>query len=177
MYNLVAEKYGGALFDVAREREMQEEILQELRLVTKTLQKVPELKLFLDHPEVDSKDKKEVIIQLFGDELSQEMKNFLFVVFDKRREAYFQDIVENYEKLLDAYTRVQKITVTTTIPLNDTQRRKITKFLAKRLRTNIRLEERIDPSIMGGLVLDMEGRRLDRSIAKKLESLRYELTR
>lgn len=84
-------------------------------------------------------------------------------------------VFQSYGKQLEARLGITVIDVVTSVPLDDHLRQIIEKKTAADLGTDIVLNERVDESILGGIVMSAHGRRVDASIQSQLESARYVL--
>ena len=69
-------------------------------------------------------------------------------------------------------TDITEVTVVSAVPLNDTSREKLLAKLQEMTGKTVRLTAKVDPSILGGLRLDLNGTRLDGTVQRRLERLR-----
>ena len=99
------------------------------------------------------------------------MHNFLRVLIDKRRTASYSRIAREYGKLVDESLGLSVGTVVSAIPLSDEQLNSFAEKTGKLLRKNIKLSNKVDPSILGGVKIFIEGKVIDASIRKQLQDL------
>lgn len=129
----------------------------------------------LKNPVVSSSDKNKVLNQLFPS-LSEESSEFLKLVLSKRREAYLIDMAQQYIGMYNEENGIATATVLSAIPLSDEVMNKVKSYLSSALnKSDIRLVNTIDSSVIGGMVVRYQDRLLDLSVAKELKELRKHL--
>jgi F-type H+-transporting ATPase subunit delta len=82
------------------------------------------------------------------------------------------EIAEQFEALADDAAGRVRATVTTAIPLSEADREALGKDLSRGLKKEVRLEARVDPAILGGLILEVGDRLTDASVAARLDQVR-----
>jgi F-type H+-transporting ATPase subunit delta len=113
---------------------------------------------------------------LIGDVL-QEVADFACMLARNNKEAILPEIAREYARLLDEHYGVRQAEVTTAVPLDDAGRTLIVKRLRELAGSSFTLDERVDPSILGGIVLRVDDRIIDRSVRTRLETLRDSITK
>ena len=93
----------------------------------------------------------------------------------RHRVERIDEIVEGYETLADDAAGRVRATVTTAIPLSEADREALGRDLSRGLQKDVRLEARVDPAILGGLVLEVGDRLTDASVATRLDQLRRQV--
>ena len=101
MINVIADRYAQALFEVGEETQTTSELYQELNELVKILNENNDFYSFLKSPLISSEDKKQVIQNIFKDQLSDSMNNFLKIVIDKDRMSAIENIKKSYKNLLN----------------------------------------------------------------------------
>lgn len=170
-----AQKYGYALFEVATEEDVADKILEELRLLDDAFQN-EDLLTVLNHPEIEKEDKKELINKLFKDKLSHWMMNFLYVLIDKNRFSMIREIRICYEDLWYKMKKIERMTVISAIELSPERLEAIGRAYVGKGDVQIEVENKVDPSILGGVILEIGETRIDRSIRGELEEIKKRLT-
>lgn len=84
-------------------------------------------------------------------------------------------VAREYKSILDNETDIVQVTATTTVAMDDQLRTAIKTKLERELQASIYLNERIDPSILGGIVLEIRGDRYDASVRAQLANIRKSL--
>lgn len=86
------------------------------------------------------------------------------------------DVARTYKEILDSEDKTVSVTVTTAVPLDDDLREKVIAKAEKDLNAPVYLVERVDPSIIGGVVLEARGNRYDASVRAQLANIRKTLS-
>ena len=131
----------------------------------------PELYTLLVNPTVAAPRKKDIVKNVFGGRVSQEMENFLYVLIDKGRMRNFPRIVREYEKLLDEEQGFADGVVYSVIALNDERIERIEEQTSRLLNHNVKLRNETDASLIGGIkVMKAAAAAAEKSAAPKAES-------
>lgn len=163
--------YGKALFEAAADRNKVDVILEELKEIRTIFQKNPDFNEFLNTPVISGPEKKQVIEEVFHDRISQETINFLMVLIDKRRMTSFNRIVMEYQKLINQENGISLGTVFSVEPLTDIQLSSFEEKTARLLKKNVKLVNKTDAFLLGGVKIFIEGKVIDASIRKQLQDL------
>jgi F-type H+-transporting ATPase subunit delta len=173
---VVARTYARALFDAAQEKGRLEEVREELQDFQAALRDVPELSALLRNPQLDPSAKAGALEQLLGgaDEL---VRNFLRVVAEKGRSAQIGEIIREFEALYAAEQAVLNVELTTAYELSDAEAGDIVAQIEKASGRAVDASRRVDPNLIGGIVLKAGSRLADGSVRGRLNRLRQELVR
>jgi ATP synthase, F1 delta subunit len=167
----VESTYGKALFEAAKEVDKVELILEELNAIRAIFQEEPDFYEFFNTPVLSGPEKKKVIEKVFTGQLSDETYNFLCILIDKRRTCNFDRIVKEYQHLLNQSVGIFAGTINSVEPLTDIQLSNFEEKTGKLLRKNVKLINKLDPSILGGVKIFIEGKVIDATIRKRLQDL------
>lgn len=85
-------------------------------------------------------------------------------------------VAKQYKEYLDAEDKTVSVTVTTAVPLDDDLREKVRAKAEADLKAPVYLVERVDPSIIGGIMLEVRGKRYDASVRAQLANIRKTLS-
>ena len=102
----------------------------------------------------------------------QDVADFACMLARNNKEAILPEIASEYSRLLDEYYGVRQAEVITAVPLDDEARRMIESRLREIAGSSFTLDEHVDPSIVGGIIVRVGDRIIDRSVRARLESLR-----
>jgi len=171
----VARRYAAAFFSLALEKGLVDSLERELAEVVKTVDENPDLQRFLDNPMVVVAEKKKVVDEVFGGRLSNLTLDFLKVVLDKRREAYLKDIYNEFVKRANEARNLVDVEVTSAKELSQADLTALEARLVKMTGKQVRLTTKVDPALIGGLVVRIGDRVIDGSVTKRLELLREAL--
>ena len=145
-------------------------------LIDDTCEANRELALVLKSPIIQHYKKNQILAAVFGKKVNKLTQAFFELIGRKGREYIFHPITKEFRKQYLQMKGIEKVSVTTTFPLDDKLRGQI-KTIAKDIsKKNPQLEEMIDEDILGGFILNMGSRRIDASVRTKLRKLENELT-
>ncbi len=171
----VAKKYAGALFRLASERNLVESAWKQFNDLAQYLEKDRSFLDFMAAPQVPDQNKERMITQAFAGLFEKPFFNFLMVLMRKRRITYLIEIIEEYDRLVRAEKGIAKATCITTTGLSDTERDKIIEKLTAKTSLKIELEDKVDKSIIGGMIIILHNQIIDGSIRYGLSTLKNRL--
>jgi F-type H+-transporting ATPase subunit delta len=166
--------YARALFEAAQDAGRLEAVSADLAVLAAMLDEVPELRAFLRNPQIDPAGKAEVLAQVTrdGDEL---MRNFVRLVAEKGRGGELAEMSAELEELVARSQNRLTVELTTSYELADDEARSIVETIEKASGRKIEATRSVDPSLIGGIVLQIGSHRADGSVRGRLERLRHEL--
>jgi F-type H+-transporting ATPase subunit delta len=171
----VAHRYAQALFSVALSREMVDMVASELFQLKSFSEKDRRFLIFLEAPQVMTDDKVNLIKSLFTTRISQPLVFFLLLLIEKNRIEYLGDIADEFEKILEIYKGIIKARVITAVPVSDEYKQNLKDKLEKLSGDKIEIIHKIDKGIIGGIIVQLNYRIIDRSIRHELDKLRHDL--
>ncbi len=167
----VAMTYGEALFGAAKDLNKVDEMSGNLKDLAGIFESEPDFYTFLSSPSIPAKEKKQVVRDVFGGKLCDEFNNFLCVLIDKGRIGAYAQIVKVYEELLSREEGYSYGRIVSVQPLTPEQLERFESETAKLLNEKVHLENEIDPSLIGGVVIYVEGKIIDASVKNRLQTL------
>lgn len=171
-----AEKvYSEAVFELAKETGTADKIKEELDALAKVFEDAPELGKFLSAPTVTLEEKLAFIEKNFKERLSETAYNLLCVVTENGRAALIPAIAEDYRNRWYEMKNIAEVRVTTSVPLGDVLRTKLRSKLEAVTKKTVILTESVDPSIMGGIVINYGNTMMDGSVKSKLEAVQKQI--
>jgi F-type H+-transporting ATPase subunit delta len=171
----VAITFVNALADVALKRGQFEQIEKDLDLVSDVITRHDSLKKVLFHPTIPRDEKKKVIMDVFGELVSDLTKNFLYLLVDRRREKILEFIPDVYKTATDEKKGIIKVRVQTVIPLTEDRLSNFKKQLDKITGKTAEIEIIHNPDILGGMIVHIGNRLIDGSVASRLKNLKTKL--
>lgn len=167
------QKYSYALFEVSQEINDQN-IISELKLIKENLKDL-ELQQFLSHPQIDKNIKKETLKKIFGEFISEYLQNFLYVLVDNNRIFYFKDIFKSFEDIWYEMQNIERVKVISAVKLSEEKLLEISQAYKGNDLGEIEISNEVDPSIIGGLILKVDNRIIDRSLKGQLQEMEKKL--
>ena len=172
----LSSRYAKALYDFAGERNQIEEVFGDLQLFANTLKENRELQMLLRNPVVPPHQKHEIFESVFNGTLHETTYQFLDLLLKKRREPDLDTICEGFSHLYKQAHNIKTAQIVTAQPLSDELKTKIISLLTEQTHATIELKESVEPSIIGGFVIQMDDYFLDTSILTKINKLRQEFS-
>jgi F-type H+-transporting ATPase subunit delta len=163
--------YAEAILHVAEEKGQAEELLEELNGLIEYLDGNPELERFLGSPMIEAEPRAQVLEQAFRGKASDLLLDSLLVVNRKGRLSALRAIAAAYRAELRDLRGWVDVHVRTAVPLTADLRQRLEQTLATSTGRKPTLIEKVDPSVIGGLVVEVQGRKIDASVASRLHDL------
>jgi ATP synthase F1 delta subunit len=163
--------YGKALFEAASDMNKEEQILEEALALQEILKENPELLEFIKTPVISAEEKKEKMKAIFSGRICDELLNLLFILIDKRRAGEFGCIVKRYKQLVDESRGFSVGTIFSVNPLSREQLSIFEEKTGKLIRKKVKLENKTNSAILGGVRILIEGKVIDATIRKRLNDL------
>ncbi|MFJ5623565.1 F0F1 ATP synthase subunit delta [Peribacillus loiseleuriae] len=171
----VAKRYSRALFQIAQEQSLLDQLEEELHCVREIFHSDKELLAFLLHPKISVKAKKDVIIQSFSN-VSTYVQNTLIIMVERHRTDSIAQMALEFLELANEARSVAEATVYTVRPLTDNESEAVSSvFAAKVGKRTLKITNIADSSILGGIKLRIGNRIFDGSVNGKLERLSRQL--
>jgi F-type H+-transporting ATPase subunit delta len=167
----LAQVYARSLFEVAREHGKLEELREQLGQLADALNEHRELALFFFSPYFSTKEKQDGLGRLL-DGAEEMLLNFLSVLIENHRMPVIFRIRQQYEHLWEEENRMLPVEITSAIELDQATTESLGRKIGERTGRKVALAARVDPDILGGIVLRVGNSILDASIRNRLEQLR-----
>jgi F-type H+-transporting ATPase subunit delta len=167
----VGRLYAEAVLGIAEERGQSDALLEELKELVEFLDQNPKVEHFLASQMVDEEGRARVLEDLFRGQASDLLLDSLQVINRKGRLGQLRAIAESYRIALRDLRGWVDVHVRTAVPLDAAQRTRLQDVLAASTGKKPTLVERIDPSLIGGMVVEVAGKKFDASVASRLHDL------
>ena len=171
----IAKRYAVGLFYAALKHQVLDRVLEEQNSLASLLKEQPEFRSFLEVPQIQRKEKEELIKGIFLDKLHPVFYHFLLLLLNKHRLNYLIPITEEYEKLVKEHKGVIQAKITTAIPLEKSMVEKLKDKLEKKSGKKIEILLKVEPAIIGGITLILGNQIIDNSISHHLNQLKEEM--
>ena len=135
---------------------------------------MPDLRAVLRNPQIEPRAKARVLEELLG-EADELVRNFLMLTAEKGRIGEIEEIVNEFERLMARRERRLNVELTTAYELSDEDAEEIVKQIEDASGRTVEATRKVDPNLIGGLVLQAGSLRVDASVRGRLEGLRREL--
>jgi F-type H+-transporting ATPase subunit delta len=166
----LARRYATAIFQLAAEANQVGPIGDDLHTFVGALAADETVNRFFRSPVVDRAEKAAVIGQAF-DKLNGVALNAILLLIRKRREALAPEIVAQYDILERQARGAQTLKVTSARPLSKADLDALVAKLTARFKTPFDVTQNVDPNLIGGVRITMGDKRIDGTIAGRLDDL------
>lgn len=171
MDELIAKRYGTALFEVARDHQAMDRMETDIRLVLNTIQENPDFIEILLLPSVLLEKKKGLIKEAFAGKINQDLMSLLLLTADKARQGHLEGILGYALQAIQEEKGVLTAYVTSAADLTAEEREELQDKLSKQTGKKIELDCKIDAALIGGMVIRVKDRLLDYTIRGELHKL------
>ena len=172
---IIARNYAATLLSLGERHggeRMADEFGTAIAEVAELLEREPLVREFLETPRVDLEDKKRALEASFGGRVPDLFLRFLLVVVEKRRQALLREIATEYRELLDEARGRARAEIVVAREPDEALRSEIVASLEKRLGHSVVPMFRVDPSLIGGIIIRVGGEILDGSLRRRTAGLR-----
>ena len=167
----IARRYAEALYDLGYEDGLIAAIEAAYGGVVAAIAATPDAVRFLDHPLVPRARKIAFLDAAFPD-LPEYLRNLFRLLVRNGRAGYIRAVYEEFRILHGIRARIARVKVTTAKPLSPQDRKRLTNHLAAALGSKVELEERVEPSLLGGARLEIDDKVIDGTLRARLARLR-----
>jgi F-type H+-transporting ATPase subunit delta len=168
--------YARALFQAAQEKGNLEAVHAQMQRLRDAVESVDELRALLENPEIESWKKADVLARV-AEGSDEEVVNFLRLIAEKGRAGELPQIVDELDTLVAAAERILDVELTTATELSEQDFGRILGRIEEASGRKVQASRKVDPDLIGGIVLQAGSMRLDASVRGRLERLRHDLTR
>lgn len=165
-------EYAVALFELSLEEGEQERIREELAAVMQAVEENPLFLPMLSTPAIPMSERLCVIDDAFAGRLSEHTVSFLKILCEEGRVDILPDAVSEYDELVRRYAGRLKVRVVSAAPLSEEQKERLEEKLCSAHKRDIEATYSVDPSIIGGLVVETEDKIYDGSLKGRLRSVK-----
>jgi ATP synthase F1 delta subunit len=170
----IAEVYARALFEVAKERGVLDEVREQLGQFADALNDNRDLTVFFFSPYFSTQEKKDGLGRMI-DGAETAFMNFLEALIERHRMPAIFRIRTRYEELWDHENQLLPVEVTSAVALDESTVRSIGERVGEQTGLKVELSSHVDPDILGGIVLRVGNFILDASIRNRLNQLRKQV--
>lgn len=168
-------RYAQSLFDLAREKDIISVIFNDINNILEVCNGNRELTVVLKNPTVKPLKKKEILFALFENSCNELTMRFLSLITAKRREIYLKEICTEFIEIFNAYNNIKVVKVTSATKLSEETLNTIKQKIEAEYSCKVQTEEKINESLIGGFIIEIDDKQYDASYLRKLNDLRKEI--
>ena len=167
-----AKMYGGSLYDLAAEEGLETRILGELDEVQQLLKQNPDYLRLLSTPSIPKKERCGLLDEALRGQVHLYVLNFLKILCEKGTLRELPGCARAYRVRYNQAHGILEAAATTAVAMTEQQVKSLHEKLEKLTGKTIDLKTKVDPAVLGGIRLDIEGTELDGTVQNRLASLR-----
>lgn len=172
MAKLVSKTYGDALFELALEKNILNDVCEEMTEIGRIWDENKELVDVMAHPRIHLEEKVQIIRNIFDGRASDVVTGFLITVLEKGRISELKNIIEYFTDMVREYNNTAVAYVSSARELDDDKKLQIEKRLLDVTKyEKFEMNYSVDPELIGGMVIRIGDRVLDGSIRQKLNAM------
>ena len=167
MMNVIANRYAEALFQIGEEEKLTDMLYQELSEIVNLIKVNQDLFSILKSP---------VISKIFEDKININIKNFLKILIEQDRISFISDISDSYKELLNEKNNILEGFVISAIPMKKEEIKELEEKLSEKYNKNVTLENKVDKSILGGVLVRLGNEEIDGTVKTRLDKMKEQLS-
>ena len=168
----IAKEYGTALFMLACEENEKRSYAEALERIKSTFSEYPEYIALLSSPAITLGERLKAIDEAFSDAVPEYVLSYLKLLCEKGRMQCFAESAEEYAALLDASEHISNVRVTSAVELTGEEKQKLIQKLEITEKCKVRAEYFVDAALLGGLIVEIDGRIMDGSLRHRLHEIK-----
>lgn len=168
----IGKEYAAALFMLACEEKAEREYEKALKLIKEAFLSESYYEQLLSSPSIPLSQRLSAIEAAFADIVPTHVLSYLQLLCEKGRMNCFIGSVDEYCALVDAAERISKASVISAVPLTDDEKEKLKLRLEQTYNCKVNLEYSVDETLLGGLIVELDGKIMDGSVKNRLREIK-----
>lgn len=165
-------EYGEGLYALCAEEKIDRTVLEEMTALKQAFKENEEMIRLLGNMSLSKEERLSIADGTFSGRIHQYTLNFIKILVERGAIYEFPECASAYEDCFNRDHQVTVAEVVTAKPLNEAQRKRLESRLRQMTGKEIVIKEKIDPSVMGGVLLNMDGKRYDNTLRGRLEAIK-----
>ena len=167
----VGNVYGTALYTLAHEEQLTGNLLEELSVLSQCFRENPDFIRLLSSPNLPKQERCQILDDSFRGNVHAYVLNFMKILTEKSYMKHFYDCIKTYEDLYNRDNGILPVTAITAIAMSEDQAEKLAGKLSRATEKQVKLRNLVDPSVLGGVRLDYDGKRLDDTVSHRMDAI------
>ncbi len=168
----ISNEYAKALFMLACEKELREDYKLGLETVSAVFSDNPQYIDFLGTFAVPLEERLAALESAFGDRIPRDVLSFLKILCEKKHIAEFSECANEYFTMYNEIGKISNAKVTSAVELTENEKAALLEKLEKSSGKKIVIDYVVDPEILGGLIVETDGKIMDSSLKKHLKDMK-----
>ena len=172
--NRLANRYARAIFKLSLERGVLNDNLDQAIFLRDVLSDA-DCQSIITHPRITPAEKISFFDKSFAEHINEALLGFLHLAVTKNREKFIVPTLSSFIDMANDYVRKTTATVVSAVPLRTDQLSSLTSLLSRKTKKQVTIEQKVDPSIIGGLYIKVDGYFIDRTIKTRLQEIKLNM--
>lgn len=166
-----AKVYGGSLYDLAVEENLDGQIMEQMIQIRQIFRENPDYLRLLAEPAIPESQRLQMIEDAFGTQAERYLINFLKLLCERKILKEFSGCCEEFIRRYNSDHHIAEAVVTSVVKLSQQQMEALQAKLEKVSRKKVYLVQKTDPSVLGGVRVELEGVQLDGTVQGRIASI------
>lgn len=171
MVELVAKRYGTAIYQLAIEKDQIDIVAEEIASIKEVLETEEDFVQILNHPKIVVEEKIALVESIFKGKVSDDVMGLIVLTIVKGRQSHLIDIIEYCEAEIDAHNNIVTAYVISTEKLDKPHKEQLKQRLEDITGKTVNMMYDVDGSLIGGMIIRIGDRILDNSIKGKIANM------
>lgn len=167
-----ADIYGKSLYELAVSEQASDEICEEAEAVRKILRENPDYIRLLSEPSIHKADRLKLLDEAFGEQIHPYLLNFLKLLTERGIMNEYSSCCRTMRRLYNKDHGIAEAIVTSAVPLSEEQAEKLLTKLSEKSGKKVQLVQKVNPDVLGGIRVEIDGELLDGTVQTRLKDLR-----
>lgn len=169
---LISSRYANSLLQYATSLQQQDEVYDQIKMLSQVLLKMPALRRAIINPSVSVKSKKKLLETACGGNMPSSLSKMIDLIFKNEREESLQYIALRFIDLYRQKFNIERGRLVTAITIDEDTEQRFIDRIQKIMKAEIEMESIVDPNIVGGFILTLGDFRWDASISGELSRIK-----
>lgn len=165
-------RYARSLYLAAEEKGDLDLVKEDIEVLFQLFEENHDIDLLLEHPLIRTSRKIEILSSIFKDKVTKHTWSFLNLIVKNKRENHLKNICRDFISIYKKSKGIRTAVLTTSFELTRTHKEKIKKAIEEVFQAPVELNTKIDESIIGGLIIQVDDKQLDLSVMRQIEKVR-----
>ena len=167
----IASTYAQALYDLAKEENLTQQILQQLTVLKESFAAEPDFLRLMNAANLSKEERCQILDDSFRGRVAPYVLNFMKILTEKGYMRHFSDCADAYRDAFNRDHGILPVKAVTAVPMSEDQKTRLAEKLGNITGKTIDLICSVDPAVLGGVRLDYDGKRVDGTVQSRLDAV------
>ena len=167
----LAREYGDGLYALCEEENISKDVLEQLLMLQRLFREQPDFTRLLGNMSLSKDERVNILDSVLRGQIHLYLLNFLKILCERGALNEYEGCLAAFKTLYNQAHGIVEASVTTAVALDDEQRARMAEKLSKMTGKTVVLNEKVDASLVGGVLLEMNGQRYDNTLKNRLKSI------